>query len=78
MQFKAHPEYRVDFLIVRENPGDGGKRGQTGPNIVREPEKEEGKEGKVTEETVSSECPAIRGGVVLELVQGPEKDCGRE
>lgn len=74
----TYPEYRVDFLVMRHNPRDERKGAQTRPDIIWKEEEDESKNGKVPEETVPGECPAVCRGAVLGLVEGAEQDCGGE
>ena len=75
---RTYSEYSVNFLILRENPGDERECAQTCPDVVGKPEDDKGKDGKVCKELVPGHHPAIGRCAVLWFMQGAEKNCGSE
>ncbi len=68
----ANPKNRIDLLVMWENPSDERERSKTFPDIIREEEKHEGKNGKVDKKSVSRQSPAINGTLLLWFVESSE------
>lgn len=56
---RVHPEYSVDFLVIRSDVAREGERRERLPDIVGEPEPHERAEGDCAEEAVPRDSPAV-------------------
>lgn len=71
---RTYSEYSVNFLILRENPGDERECAQTCPDVVGKPEDDKGKDGQVREEPISGNRPPIGRDTLLRFVQSSKEN----